>query len=322
MSKMSLWIVGAPRSGTTLTRNLMNLHPQIALCRFESHFVPMLLKRHYELGRTDAPQAVIDQAVRIVCGSRLHADGVSAGIEVPRKKLREDLSRGSWPLILMTLLENWSDGGGGRTVVWGDKTPLYVESIDEIYTALEKRALFLHVVRDPRAQAASERATFGKAYRSSAMAWRRRLELATNSQASRDGAVLQVRYEDLVADPTSTLAPVINALGLDPFDWDGSVPESDALGTSKGLAQVGASATEVRLSGLSPRAIRAVERICGEVASSIGYDVSTVGASTPVWPTRAILRLVGRARLVSYIFRTSGARAGLSKLRATARERS
>jgi sulfotransferase family protein len=107
---------------------------------------------------------------------------------------------------------------------WGDKRPSYVLNLDAVF-AMFPDAQYVNVVRDPRAAVASIRriskegrvgwpkdglvtgTDLWERSQRAADRWRRRLPA---------GRFLEVRYEDLVADPDSALQPVVEFLGLDP----------------------------------------------------------------------------------------------------------
>ena len=98
---------------------------------------------------------------------------------------------------------------------WGDKTPANVLHL-ELLARLFPRAVFIHVIRDGREVAASladqESASdwlAGKAYY-----WRDCVTAGRRAGRSLDGArYCEVRLEDLVADPESTLRRLCAAIG-------------------------------------------------------------------------------------------------------------
>ncbi|MGA3187637.1 MAG: sulfotransferase, partial [Bryobacteraceae bacterium] len=50
-----IFIVGAPRSGTTLLRNMLNRHPDISMCR-ETGFFHYVYSRRHVFGDLSQPQ--------------------------------------------------------------------------------------------------------------------------------------------------------------------------------------------------------------------------------------------------------------------------
>ena len=99
---------------------------------------------------------------------------------------------------------------------WGDKTPEYCRHLPVI-RELFPDAHFLHVVRDGRDVAQSIFKTgFGpkNAYEA-ALDWKRTISdiRAFGAQVA-PGAFLEIRYEDLLADPVGTMGRVADGLGI------------------------------------------------------------------------------------------------------------
>jgi hypothetical protein len=102
---------------------------------------------------------------------------------------------------------------------WGDKTPRYMRAMPRIQRALPE-ARFIHIIRDGRDVAVSqnERALAGGnlSMAESAARWRRRINTARVHAADLP-AYKEVRYEDLVTDPETTLRGICEYIDL-PFD--------------------------------------------------------------------------------------------------------
>jgi len=102
---------------------------------------------------------------------------------------------------------------------WGDKTPFYVDHIEEI-AAMFPSAQFIHIIRDGRDVALSMKRAYTKSryfYMDTyyaARLWKRRL-----LEASRKGRLLgtqryiEVRYEDLVSNPEPCIRSICDYLG-------------------------------------------------------------------------------------------------------------
>ena len=105
---------------------------------------------------------------------------------------------------------------------WGDKTPVYIESIAEIGAVLGDQARFVHLIRDGRDVAVSRGARAVKRGREATPArdeaetWKRRIEGA-RAQAADVDHYLELRYEDLIADPEAVLRKVCEFIELE-FD--------------------------------------------------------------------------------------------------------
>jgi hypothetical protein len=101
---------------------------------------------------------------------------------------------------------------------WGDKTPIYVESMPAIAGALPE-ARFIHLIRDGRDVALS-RSTWSEGEApdpsKAARRWRRRLRQARRD-ARKLGHYLELRYEDLVLETEATLRQVCDFVELE-FD--------------------------------------------------------------------------------------------------------
>jgi len=190
------FVVGFPRSGTTLVQRMLAAHSAVAT--FD-----------------EAP--LIDRALEGVLPGRDWAGAARAADEPTIGQLVQ----GRW----------WTDalrrigGSGGRPRLVVDKLPLNLLRLDVIVRAFPDAPIVL-VLRDPRDAIIS---AFLQDFRLNwAMAQLTDLERAArlydramatwDRVRPRNGVVL--RYEDLLDDPEGTWRPVIAALGL---DWEDAV---------------------------------------------------------------------------------------------------
>jgi hypothetical protein len=104
---------------------------------------------------------------------------------------------------------------------WGDKTPRYMRAMPRITKALPE-ARFVHLIRDGRDVALSQRERIldGQSTSMRAMGerWRRRIAAAREGAAEiPERSYMELRYEDLVADPETALRRICKFVELD-FD--------------------------------------------------------------------------------------------------------
>lgn len=207
-----IFVIGAPRSGTTLLRFMLSSHPRIYIPP-ESDFIPRLY-----LGRARAPMGR-DRAVRdvqTILGNRrfLHewhegppdaAAFVAALPELTPATLLDALYRAYA-----------AQHGAAR---WGDKSPIYtryVPLLAEIFPC----AQFVHLIRDGRDAALSTVAAYPDRFYVdmyfAAKSWRLRVQAARHAGVALGPAhYTELRYEDLTTDPEAVLRPLCDFLGED-----------------------------------------------------------------------------------------------------------
>jgi hypothetical protein len=199
------FVVGVGRSGTTLLRLMLDAHPQLAIPP-ETQFVPELLEREGEC-RTTA--AVVD----VIIKSRTWKD-----FGLAEDELRDAAGQAHGAAEVLRAFYGLYAAKRGKPR-WGDKTPGYVKRMRPIAAALEE-ARFVHLIRDGRDVALSRRARgmgAGKPMGDVADLWKRRIENARKQAKRLRDRYMELRFEDLVAEPERELRRVCELIGLE-FD--------------------------------------------------------------------------------------------------------
>ncbi len=136
-----LFIVGCPRSGTTLLQRIVDAHPLIAITP-ETHWIPSYYKK---LIRKSAGAQVTRRFIaKLVRYHRFPQLGVG------QPELEEMLPSGqpvSYARFVSALFDRYGRKTGRPLV--GDKTPGYARSIRLLH-ALWPQAKFVHMIRDGR----------------------------------------------------------------------------------------------------------------------------------------------------------------------------
>ena len=281
------FVVGVGRSGTTLLRLMLDAHPELAIPA-ETHFVPELLEREREC-------RVPGELVDVIVAARTWGDfglderAFRDAVEAARALTAAEVLR-----IFYGLCAQREDKPR-----WGDKTPGYVKRMRPIAAGLEE-ARFIHLVRDGRDVALSRLRRGmgeGKPMADVADLWKRRIESARKQAKRLRGRYLELRYEDLVADPEQALRSICDLieLGFHPAMLDHHRDAAERIGQLGDLAAEGERGgrpaeerreahalasqppSEARIGGwrehMDPEDRAEFEAVAGALLVELGYDV-------------------------------------------------
>jgi hypothetical protein len=276
-----LFIVGSPRSGTTLLRRIVSAHSQIVVLP-ESHWIPRFYNR--QIGLT-AVGLVTEELVE-----ELIADPKFENLDIRPEELRCLLGPGERPSyadFLRRIFDHCASAHG-KTLA-GDKTPNYVRQISVLH-GLWPRARFVHLIRDGRDVCLSlldwkrKQARMAELFptwtedriTTAALCWERDVRAGLETGRPLGQALYcEVRYEDLVCRPADELKKLCSFLGL-PY-------EADMLEFHRGRtrSEPGLSAKEAYLPitpglrdwrrQMPPDAVERFEAAAGDLLDELGY---------------------------------------------------
>ena len=308
------FIVGSPRSGTTLLRFMIDRHPHLFIPA-ETGFVPFL-RTPVEVPLSRKQVSYVLQRV-----GRLNrtwrntvADPDAFFDALPTPRLADVVDA----LYRIRMRRH----GGER---WGDKTPLYVQYIPFL-DRLFPRAQFIHVIRDGRDAVVSALEKWGhdKAYFDPYYLLKHWVNNVNTGRAEGKGLgedrYLEVRYEDLVADSERLLRRICGFLGerLDPT----MLVQTDPISTTASLeitpdGPITATRVKRWVSEMSAFEKKLADDLAGPTLSALGYPLSELGGYTPSeW---MLCTYLAAKFAVTSTTRTLGYKAGVLTLNRDAR---
>ncbi|MFE9766322.1 sulfotransferase family protein [Streptomyces sp. NPDC005808] len=205
-----VFVLGCPRSGTTLLQLMLHTHPRIALPP-ETRFVLPAYERRLGFGdlRERSNRAGLAQWITGREETRFHELRLDAG------RVAERITEGPPTLgsALGITFSAYAEEHG--KVRWGDKRPAYALHVGEMLR-LFPDAQFIHLVRDGRDCAASLLGMpwWHRGFHEAVATWAQVMD-TTRTYARKLGpdSWHELRFEDLVTDPESQLRGVCAYLG-------------------------------------------------------------------------------------------------------------
>jgi hypothetical protein len=262
-----IFIVGAPRSGTTLVARILDSHSRIAIYH-ETQYYPLLradLHRYGDLRQLSNMKRFIDDLRELT----RELQGVPLP---PTKEFIDALIEPTFQGVLATLLRLHARTQGKSRC--GEKTPRHHAYLAEILEGLP-RSPVIFVLRDPRDTVLSIRRAFRTNLRGAVGMCRE----AFASYQKFSTRVHTIRYEDLAREPRKTIEAACAYLD-EPFEpgmlhFFERVP--DRMGAvshhSKLLKAVDADSIG-NFAQMSGDDIRFIEAACREVMIALGYPFS------------------------------------------------
>jgi hypothetical protein len=233
-----LFIVGCPRSGTTLLQRLLDCHRQIAITP-ETHWIPRWFHNSQAKGIT--PEGRVSK--KLLRKLSAHPRFIELGVFPRKEHFRvQGEGRVSYAHFVSSLFDIYGEQQGKPLV--GDKTPGYAREVATLHE-LWPNAKFVHLIRDgrdvalsirdwPRARnwnagegAARFRTWTEDPLLTAALWWEWHVRLAREAGNALGTALYhEVRYEALVDRPADECRTVCDFMGIAP---DGDlVPKYDA----------------------------------------------------------------------------------------------
>ena len=275
-----VFIVGCPRSGTTLLHRLADAHPQLAIVH-ETLWIPGFYERRVGLTpEGDVTPALLPRLVEHRRFKHLEIgpgelDGMLAGS-----------GRMPYPRFVSALLDRY--GAARAKPLVGDKSPGYVRNMPVLHELFPK-ARFVHLIRDGRDVCLSA-VNWRKADRvfgrfatwpqepitTAALWWERSVRLGREAgRALGDRLYTEVRYEDIVADPEGQCRRLCEFLELE-FDpamlrfHEGRTCELPGLSTKRRWLPPTAGLRDWRTQ-MDAHDVGTFEAAAGDLLEELGY---------------------------------------------------
>ena len=281
MSNPFVFIVGCPRSGTTLLKRMVNAHSKIAMPPEESHWIPrMYHKRKLTPGGLVTPMLIS----RLMALPRFLALGISHDELL---KLAGNGQPVSYSTFVSGIFDLYASAQGKELV--GDKTPDHVRWLDTLH-ALWPKARVVHLIRDGRDVCLSI-ANWPKAHgknpgtfptwkddpvSTTALWWELNVRLGRQFGSSLGPELYcELRYESLVSNPDGECAALCSFLGL-PYEdamlrfHEGKTQTDPGLSSKEAWLPVTPGLRDWK-SQMPGEDIERFEAAAGELLDELGY---------------------------------------------------
>jgi len=274
-----VFVVGCPRSGTTLLQRMLDNHPQLTVAN-DTHFITRAVKT--TLRRDPNPQMKPDCLEAVLNYRRTYRMGLE---DVDMRQAATDSDTYA---EFVSKLYNLR-GARQKKTLSGEKTPSYCRQIPALHT-LFPASRFIHIVRDGRDTTLS---TLGWATETKgpgkwglwkedpvgtcALWWR--WQVGTGDRDGRTlppGLYRSLRYEDLVSNTQAELRGITDLLAL-PYSEDMVNYHTGKERKNSGLSAKSAWLPPVQglrdwREDMSPEDISVFENIAGDLLSHFGYE--------------------------------------------------
>ena len=278
-SDRPIFVVGCPRSGTTMLSLMIHAHPRLAMPP-ETRFLIRVWRKRAKFGDLTDPAQHLELARSCVrTGSKVREMGLDPQ-EIVDSIMLAPPTIGS---AFGTIFKMFADKHGAAR--WGDKRPQYFAEVD-VLLRLFPDAQIVHIVRDGRANVASLNKMPWWPYDSiGSMASWSQAEFCSRRNAKRlpKDTFHVVRYETLVADPEPVLREMCAFLEedfhpamLEPHEVSHVVPERKHWhGNLK--QSVSTDRVEAWRKGLEPWEIGLMETVWRRKLKRWDYPLSGAG---------------------------------------------
>jgi hypothetical protein len=272
-----VFVVGCPRSGTTLLQRMLDAHPLLSVAN-DSHFIPQAID--------DFPVGV-DPALTPALVERVRSNRRFGRLPLPPDALDDAAKTATTYAGLVGNLYTAFGGLKGKPL-GGEKTPDYVRKLPRLH-GLFPHAKFIHIIRDGRDVTLST-LEWAHEYKgpghlslwkdepvgTCALWWAWQVKLGQTEGAKLGAQYHEVNYEALVANPEAELQKAATFLGL-PFSM-----KMVNFNEGKVRDQIGLSAKEAWLPAtqglrdwrtqMSPRDQELFEALTGDLLTQIGCE--------------------------------------------------
>jgi len=274
-SRAPVFVVGCPRSGTTLLYHMLLSAGNFAMYRAESQVFNVLEPRFGDLNKASHREKLL----QAWCGSALFSKTGLGVEEVKERVMRQCRNGGDFLSLVMQAMAQQQN-----VERWADSTPEHVLYLDRIKETIPD-ALAIHMIRDGRDVALSlqkqawirpfpwDRA---KSLEVAALYWEWIVEDGRKFGRGLGGDYVEIHYEDLVQNPREVLARLSRFVEQD-LDYDriskvgvGAVSHPNSSFAAE--TEVGEfTPVERWRNSLDVRQVAVLDELIGDTLQELGY---------------------------------------------------
>jgi len=306
-----VFLVGLPRSGTKLLRELLNNHSQVAITPQESNCIPHFYHNRAKYGDLKE-DAAFDRFYFDFSRTHFFRSLDEGSGYVTREAWYAQVTHWSYGGVIEAFYRSHSRYLNKR--IWGDKTPSYLVQVP-LLKMLFPTARFIHIVRDVRDQSLSLHESRQKNIFTSAQRWNDAImKFREDARAHARGDCLEIRYERLTDFTEETMRSVCDFLEV-PFERE--VTELNKR--LEPIAGAGMHTTEIVKKNygkwrhkLPARDVVKIEKLCGMLLAELGYPTSYNGTPKRLNKFEVVLyNVLDAAHSLAYEIRHRGLRQGV-----------
>tara|TARA_B100000378_G_scaffold206253_1_gene169516 strand:+ start:19839 stop:20789 length:951 start_codon:yes stop_codon:yes gene_type:complete len=265
-----IFIIGAPRSGTKLLREILNNHSEIYIPEAETLFLYKLYLSWEQFGELSIENnfnKLFDYILNTPFYSYLQDEGDEWIVD--KNSWFQRCTEWNYSHVMTKFFE--SCASKKEKCLFGDKTPSYLYPVDFIRSQFSG-AKIIHIVRDPRDYGLSVKKAWNKNLYRSVYRWNDWISQTINQLGSKDDFI-QVKYEDLIESPKDVMKEVMLFLNVN--------YEESLFTFTKRVEPVGDAKNQNTImkgnfgkweSVLSNKKIKRIEELCFESMKIVGYS--------------------------------------------------
>lgn len=277
MKNLPLFIIGMPRSGTKLLRELLNNHTKISILTIETEFLPYWVKNWGTWGGAErlSDYKYFDRFYKKVIRLPYFLYKSSRGDLINPRDWYNRCGSFSVSGVFEALVRH--DANVGKSMIWGDKSPAYIRQIPLI-KKLFPEAKIIHIIRDVRDYCLSINNVWGKNMMRAAQRWADDVAKARSDGALFKEDCIELKYEDLLDNPEIILMRLCEFLGV---EYEDQMLEfknpTENYGDARDKKEVVSSNKRKWEKKLDKKMVLNIEMICSSQLRALGYPISYRG---------------------------------------------
>lgn len=306
------FILGRPRSGTTLLKTLFDAHPNVKIPPELPVFLPLYQKfRRVKRWDREHLLAFIDHVFR----PGIFRNRISRTLRIDRDRFTEDLLKMENDCTIQDLLVKLNEHSHSifpkeKILIAGDKNPVYSVYMKRLINIFPK-AWFICIIRDYRDNYVSLKNLREVILEAPVLSlqiarWVYVTKLFLSCQDRYPDRFFIIRYEDLVARPEESVKDLCTFLGVpyNPVVFDFHLHRDELMTTfptaqirriHRSLAEpVNTGRMDLWKSQLTPLEVRIADQIAGSTADAMGYTRVTTKFSLRLYLRSLPMILYGR----------------------------
>lgn len=270
-----IFIVGMPRSGTKLLREILNNHSLIAISENESHCIPYFYNKFNKIENFKDKKNF--KLLYQYFSETFFFQRLTQKINfINEESWYDSITDFTYSGVIEAFYQSYTQKKNKK--IWGDKTPSYLLHMP-LLKSLFPEAKFIHIIRDVRDYCLSIHKAWNKNIFRAAQRWNDSIvKCRKNSKILDDTAYLEVKYENIIDDPEKNIISICKFLNI-PY-------ESNMVSLSRVVENMGDAKNYIGIlkknygkweNEIKSNKIRKIEKICGSLLKELNYSVSFNG---------------------------------------------